>query len=273
MSLPLQNLRVLVTRPKHQAEALSFNLRQLGAEVIELPLLTINEPTSWEAFDNAFEGIERYSWLVFASANAVSATYDRLKSKAWLHKLAVLKIASIGPATTRILQSAGLSVSHEPSEFVAERLVCEFPGYPSELQGVRMLWPKADIGRTYIKDSLEKAGALVDSVHCYSSGGPEHPREAGYELRQLLVRKEVDIVTFTSSETVRNFHRLLSAGGAPFSEYRRGIRVAVIGPETARTAAELIGGADIQADQFTVAGLVTALVNHCYGQGGPGEKN
>jgi uroporphyrinogen III methyltransferase / synthase len=269
---PLQNLRILVTRPKHQAEELSFNLRQWGAEVVELPLLTINEPPSWEPFEHAFASIDKYSWVVFASANAVWTTYDRLKTKNWLGKLNKVQVASIGPAASRMLTSAGVSVSHEPSKYIAENLVSEFPGYPSEIAGVRVLWPKGDVGRTYIKDALEKVGAYVDIVNCYSSGGPEHPREAGYELRQLLSRKEVDIVTFTSSETVRNFHKLLAAGG-PINDYRTNVSVAVIGPETARTAGQLIGGADIQAEEYSVAGLVTALVNASYAAGIKREKN
>ncbi len=261
MNASLKNLRILATRPGHQAHSLSSPLRELGAEVIELPLITIGAPPSWNAFDRAFERAGDYIWVIFTSANAVEATLTRLRETGCgPGVLEQMRIASIGPATTNILQANGLTVEFEPGSFVAESLVSEFPGYPAEMNGVRILWPKADIGRTYIKDKMESAGAAVDAVYCYRTTGPEHPREAAYELRQMLLKGEIDIITLTSSETVRSFHRLVTANGASINEFRNSVRIAVIGPETARTADELIGGADILAREYNIAGLVRAVV-------------
>lgn len=258
----LDNQRILVTRAEHQADSLSQRLRHLGASVVELPLLRIGPPESWSPFDQAFQNLSSYDWLLFASVNAVECTIARLNDiGVSVAALRQLKVAAIGPATSGSLLKQEIPVCFQPSVFVAEEMILQFPGYPESLSAVRFLWPKADIGRLFMKNELQKAGAEVDTVTCYRTCGPEHPQETADKLRQILSRKEVDIVTLTSSETVRSFDRMLRASGADANVLRANIRIAVIGPETAATAAQLIGGADIQAREYTIAGLVQALAD------------
>lgn len=261
----LQGLRVLVTRPAHQAEGLSEPLKHLGASVIELPLIYLLPPTSWEIFDECFSRLREFDWLLFVSANAVECTLARLHSTnpKLVDVMRKCQIASIGATTSEVLKNSGMPVNFQPDKFVAEEFVAQFPGYPDGLSGLRMLWPKGDIGRTYIKDKFVLAGATVTTACAYAIGGPEHPREAAYELRQLLLKKEVDVVTFTSSEAVRSFHRLLTANGAPINEFVDSVIIAVIGPETGRTAKQLLGKADVHALEYSVQGLVQAIVERC----------
>ncbi|MBY0548010.1 MAG: uroporphyrinogen-III synthase [Candidatus Obscuribacterales bacterium] len=262
MSQRLDNQRILVTRAGHQAGSLSARLRELGASVVELPLLRIGPPDSWSPFDQAFQHLSSYDWLLFASVNAVECTVARLNHLGVpVDALQSLKVAAIGPATGGSLVERRIPVCFQPNVFVAEEMILQFPGYPDSLSQVRFLWPKADIGRLFIKNELQKVGAEVETVTCYRTCGPENPQETARVLRQILSRKEVDIVTLTSSETVRSFDRILRASGADGNELRSNIKIAVIGPETAATAAQLIGGADIQAREYTIAGLVQALAD------------
>lgn len=207
MSQRLDNQRILVTRAEHQAGSLSERLRQLGANVVELPLLRIGPPESWSPFDQAFQNLSSYEWLLFASVNAVECTIARLNDLGVnVAALRELKVAAIGPATRGSLVQAAIPVCFQPSVFVAEEMILQFPGFPESLSEVRFLWPKANIGRLFIKDELQKAGAEVDTVTCYRTCGPRNPQETADKLRQILSRKEVDIVTLTSSEKIGRAH-------------------------------------------------------------------
>lgn len=258
MNSQLSHLRILVTRPIHQAASLTNRLQELGATTVQLPLIRICSPPSWQEFDHSFQ--TRHDWIMFASANAVEATMDRLKQTSTPDWITTARIAAIGAKTASVLNHAGFAVDFHPRSFVAESMVAEFPGYPDAVSGIRILWPKGDIGRTYIKDSLEAAGACVTTACCYSTGGPEDPVAAAARLHQLLAGNEIDIVTLTSSETVRSFHRLLTTQSGSFADLQTNVQVAVIGPETARTAEKLIGRVDIQARQYSVDGLIEAIL-------------
>lgn len=254
----LHGTKVLVTRPKHQAAELSGLLKQSGATVVEMPLIVIGPPADWQPFDQAFGRKEIYDWLIFASVNAVNCTLSRLHEIGKQNKIKQSKLAAIGPATAAALNDFQLKTDYYPTSFVAESFVAEFPGYP-QLSGKRILWPKTDIGRTLIADELRRHEAVVDIVHCYSTTGPKNPDQCRQELIGMLSKEEIDIITLTSSETVKSLHKLLTKVG-DVKQLLAGTRIAVIGPETAKTAQQLLGKVDIQAQEFTVNGLVSEVL-------------
>lgn len=272
----LKGIRVLVTRPESQAHSFSEKLQGLGAEVLELPLIRILPPDSWEGFDRSFENLRSFDWIIFASANAVNFALTRLYEKGLTSGLSRIKIAAVGPSTAQALVTqAARKPNFVPSSFVAESLVQDFPGYPN-LSGVKILWPKTSIGRIYVKERLEEAGAVVQIVHCYKTEGPEEPARVGERLAELLNNQALDCITLTSTETVKQLAlclddvlRMKEKIASEASQRREArcrllgnVKIAVIGPETYDAALRYLGRADIKAKTYTTDGLVTALTKH-----------
>jgi uroporphyrinogen-III synthase len=249
----LQGKKILVTRSKHQCKSFSDELKKLGAIPIELPLIEINPPDSWDDFDRAFKNIEIYDWIIFASANAVESTLKRAEVIG--SNLGKINIAAIGPATMKSLQKYGLTTLFSPNEFIAETLVKEFPGYPN-LSGKKILWTKTNIGRTYIADELKKVGADIDIVYCYKTSEPANKNELAAKLKNLLDKKEIDIITLASSQTVKNLANLLDTNLKSSLSH---ILIAVIGPQTSEAAIKYLDKIDIEAKNYTMEGLIEAL--------------
>ena len=316
---PLSGVRVLVGRAKHQAGALSAELRELGAQVTEIPFIEIRPPRSFRPLDRALRHLGSYDWLILTSVNGVEAMWKRMKqlrirglptdggeilrprrlravhnreghdfSRATTNvkphaALAAegahrrqLHVAAIGPATKKALEERGVEVDIVPPEYVAESVVsrlCE------HVKGKRVLVVRAKVARDVIPRELRRAGAHVDVVEAYETVVPKSSRA---RLRVVLqdARRRPEVITFTSSSTVRNFVTLL--GGAPQPEQSRrrsrglvarrspadvnrahsldGIRLASIGPVTSSTLRELGLPVDIEAREYTIPGLVAATV-------------
>ncbi|HET7185934.1 MAG TPA: uroporphyrinogen-III synthase [Terriglobales bacterium] len=250
---PLAGKRVLVGRARHQASALSAALRLLGAEVIEIPLIEIREPASWRPLDQAIARLLDYDWLILTSVNGVQALFARLgkvgKTEA---DLLHLNIAAIGPATSKAIENHGLPVDVMPEEYVAEAVVAELK---QEVKSKRVLLVRAKIARDVIPNELAKAGAKVDVVEAYETVAPESSRS---ELTKVLrdPRRKPDVITFTSSSTVRNFLELL---GKNNQALLTGTKLASIGPITSQTMRELGLHVDIEAREYTVPGLVATI--------------
>ena len=246
----LQGIRVLIGRSKAQAAALSKPLRARGATVTEIPFIEIRAPKSWREFDGALENLPSYDWLVLTSANGVEALLGRMrKLKLSPHALADVKIAAIGPATRAAAEQHGVKVAITPQEYVAEAVVQALKPYA---RGKRILLVRARVARDVIPRELRQAGARVDVVAAYETVLPADSRR---KLKQLLrdPKRRPQVITFTSSSTVRNFVKL--AAGAPLG----GIRFASIGPVTSATMRELGLPVSVEAAEYTMAGLVEAI--------------
>jgi uroporphyrinogen III methyltransferase/synthase len=247
---PLFGKRVLVTRSREQASELSELLREQGAEPIEFPVIRISPPESFDELDAALERIENYDWLLFTSANGVWAVVARLlelgRDIRWLKGP---KIGAIGPKTAESIACLGIGVDFMPSKFVAESVVEEFPEDPS---GKRILIPRAKEAREVIPEKLAERGAQVDVVTAYRTESDASDRSD--RIREMLDSGDIDIITFTSSSTVKNFVNLV---GASVPE---GVKIACIGPITAQTAESLGLKPDIVSEEHTIEGLVQALV-------------
>lgn len=257
---PLTGLRVLVGRARHQADALSTDLRKLGAEVLEIPFIEIRNPRSFKPLDHALKNLPAYDWLILTSVNGAEALWERL-TKLHLNRTSLrhLKIAAIGPATKKAIEKRGLKVNVVPEEYVAESVV---KSLRKQVKGKRVLLVRAKVARDVIPRELRKAGAEVDVVEAYET---VVPRSSRARLRAALKnpRKRPDVITFTSSSTVKNFVVLLGAVASTRSRENgclEGITLASIGPVTSGTLRELKLGVDVEARQYTIPGLVQAIV-------------
>lgn len=292
---PLSGLRVLVGRARHQASALSRGLTDLGADVIEIPFIEIRKPRSYKPLDAALKEIDKYDWLILTSVNGVAPVADRMK-KMCISRSTVqqLKIAAIGPATQAQIEALGLKVAVVPKRYIAESVV---KSLRSKVEGKRVLLARAKVARDVIPRELRNIGATVDVVEAYETIVPRSSRKS---LKDLVIdtKRRPHIVCFTSSSTVRNFVDILgmelsrsgTSGNEVFPNQPRrgsriqaralalgksgsqlaaegrknslsGLRFASIGPITSNTLRELGLPVHIEAKEYTIPGLIRAIVN------------
>jgi uroporphyrinogen-III synthase len=260
-ALPLTGCRVLVSRAKRQAGALSSALRDLGCNVIEIPFIEIRPPRSYQPLDHALRNLADYDWLILTSVNGVEALFDRMtKKRLEPSALKHLKIAAIGPATKKAIEQRSLTVDVTPKEYVAESVV---RALRRRVKGKRVLLVRARVARDVIPRELRNAGATVDVVEAYETVVPQ---SSAKRLRALLAneKRRPHAITFTSSSTVRNFVQLLGLRNArtalkkPASH--NGVHTASIGPVTSTTLREFNLPVDIEAKEYTILGLVAAIV-------------
>ena len=249
--LPLFGRRIVVTRARGQADAFSQQLRELGAEPVEVPTIEICPAADYAPLDRALAALETYDWLIFTSANGVRHFVERLDRSATDLRALRAKICAIGPATRAAVEALHLKVDLMGKEYVAEGLLAAFT--PFDLAGKRVLLPRAAIARDLVPTELARRGAAVDVVEAYRTVLPE---SAGGRVREAF-RRRPDCVTFTSSSTVRHFVEAAGAG------ILRGVPVATIGPVTTATACELGIEVAVQAEVFTVGGLLQAVLKVC----------
>jgi uroporphyrinogen-III synthase len=251
--LPLTGVRVLVGRARHQASALSTQLRGLGATVIEIPFIEIRRPQSFKALDTALKNLADYDWLILTSVNGVEAMWER-RANLRLTKTSIrhLHIAAIGPATRKAIEQRGGEVNVVPKEYVAESVVRSLH---KRVKGKRVLLVRANVARDVIPRELRRAGAKVDVAEAYET---VVPRSSRTRLRKVFADPELcpQIVTFTSSSTAKNFVALLGKKHPNFDA----VHFASIGPVTSSTLRELGLRVDIAAKTFTIPGLVRAIV-------------
>ncbi|MBC7883391.1 MAG: uroporphyrinogen-III C-methyltransferase [Anaerolineae bacterium] len=253
---PLFGRRILVTRAVEQATEFSLALRSLGAEVLEMPALEVTAPTSWEALDRAIAEIRAYSWLILTSANGVVAFFERLKFHGLdLRALADVRVAVVGPKTAKVAAEFGLRPDFMPKSYVADALLAEFPEC-EKLLGARILFVRVESGgREVITQQLIAWGALVDEVAGYRS---ECPKNTDPDCLAALRAGQIDCVTFASTKTVHNFVQLLT--GEQITSLLKGVSIASIGPQTSKACFEHFGRVDIEATEYTLEGLQSAIV-------------
>ena len=246
---PLSGKRIVVTRTRKQAGALTEQLRGLGADVIELPTIRIEPPTDLRAFAELVQDAHAYDWIVFTSPNGVSAFFDlfyKLYDDA--REIGGARIAAIGPATTQRLKDFHLRVDLQPEEFVAESLAREFKK-AGGVENLRILIARAEKARDLLPKELSALGAIVDEGFAYRTV-PETRDDIG--ARRRLLEEGADLITFTSSSTVENFLAL----GLPWPAK---MQVASIGPITSKTARDRGLEVAVEARRHDIPGLVEAI--------------
>ena len=247
----LHGKRVLVTRTHAQAHDLMTRLQALGAVPIVFPVIHIVPPAdNYVALDTALRQLPTFDWVVFTSVNGVTHVCQRLTALGLeARALAALCLAALGPTTAAALADHGLHAAVVPERYVAEALLAAIP-HPA---GQRFLLPLADLARETLRVGLQAAGAEVVEVPAYSTVLAELSPEA-----HTVLEHGVDVLTFTSSSTVRNFVEQVGSTMAQALAARA--RVVTIGPITATTARELGLRVDVVATEHTIAGLIEAMI-------------
>ncbi len=250
---PLLGRTILITRAREQSADFADRLKQLGAEVIQVPLIEIAPPLSWRGMDRAITQLRSFDWILFTSVNGVSAFFQRLKEKGKDRRsLSGVKICAIGPATAEELRKRGVWVDYLPKQYVAESIL---KGLKKEgIEGKRILLARAKKARDVLPEGLRSMGAEVDVVEAYRT---IKPKGVSQRLRRLFQHEKVDVVTFTSSSTVHHFIDLLK--GEDLKELLKETAVACIGPITAQTAREAGLKVHIQPEEYTIPALTRAI--------------
>jgi uroporphyrinogen III methyltransferase/synthase len=254
---PLFGKRVLMTRAKEQAAELAEQLAAYGAEPVEAPTIRIVPPEDWTAVDQAIGTVGSYGWVIFTSVNGVDRFMTRLRAKGLDARcLAGRQVCCIGPRTAQELEKFGVHADVVPADYQAEGVIAALGG--RDLKQARILIPRAEVARELLPDELRARGAHVDVVTVYRTIAPQDDRE---EWRRQLSDRQIHVVTFTSSSTVRNFVTLL--GGVDRARLLlQSVLVACIGPITARTAEGFGLTVSIVPGENTIPALVNAIVRH-----------
>jgi uroporphyrinogen III methyltransferase/synthase len=253
---PLLGKRIVVTRARAQASDLVDRLNHFGARCIECPTIDVVAPDSWQPMDQAIAALEDYQWLIFTSVNGVQFFFDRLFEMGMdTRALGHLKTAAIGPATAQRMHSFGLKTDIMPKTYQAESVVEAFSA--QAIKGMKVLLPRAKDARPILPLELKRMGADVDEVAAYQT---IQVTEGHHDLIAKLQTNRIDMVTFTSSSTVRNFMALLPQADA--ENLMQPVTVACIGPITAETAETMGLKAEIVAEDFTIDGLCKAITAH-----------
>jgi uroporphyrinogen III methyltransferase/synthase len=251
---PLSGRRIVVTRPRTQASRFVYLLEQYGAEVIQFPTIETIPVESYERLDTALDELATYHWLIFTSVNGVKYFLARLQARQQdIQSLRGMQIAAIGPETARAVEVVGLQITAVPQEEYRAEAVVPVLG---EVTGKRILLPRAAGAREVLPRELQALGAQVDEIPIYQTVLPQNGQTE--ELRALLQRGKIDLVTFTSSSTVRNFVCLFPQEELPI--LMRKVRIGCIGPITAETVREYGLGVAIQSSVYTIPAFADAIV-------------
>jgi uroporphyrinogen III methyltransferase / synthase len=228
---------------------------------VEMPALTITPPSDWTALDQAIAHLSQFQWLILTSANAVDYFFDRLDHLGYdTRALGQTKIAVVGRKTAGVLQTRKLNPDFIPPNYVADSMVEHFP---QALAGQKLLFPRVETGgRDILVQELTSQGAEVVEVAAYQSQCPAQLEKSAW---QALKRQQIDVVTFASSKTVKNFFQLLhqQMQSSDIKDYLLDkVCIASIGPQTSKTCHELLGRVDLEAAEYTLEGLTTAIANY-----------
>ena len=250
---PLFGKRIVVTRSRAQASELVERLKELGADILECPTIRVEQSEDVEPLREAINCISEYHWVIFTSVNGVDGFFQALLAEGHDARcLSRAQVCVIGPATAQRLREHGIVAELIPERFVAESIL-EALSQTDDLKGKRVLLARADIARADLPEGLSKLGAMVDEVTAYRTVVDDSARD---ELIEALGENSVDWITFTSSSTVRNL--LSQVGLDNFSQKK--FRIASIGPVTSATIKKMGLKVDVQAEEYTIAGLIRALL-------------
>ncbi len=254
---PLFGKRVLVTRARSQAAGLSDRIRDQGGDPVECPTIEICPPDTWHGVDEAIAQLATYQWVVFTSVNGVKAFMQRLGFHGRdARALAGLRVCCIGPRTAEEVQAFGISADLMAATYQAEGLIDVMQ--QAGVAGQRVLIARASEAREILPDTLERLGAHVCVAKVYKAVVPQIERE---RVRQMFCDHVIDVVTFASSSTVRNFLQLFN-GRDDMKKNLNGTIIASIGPITARTIRDVGLDVHVMATQNTIPSLVQSLVDY-----------
>ena len=247
--------RIVVTRARNQASVLAEKIEELGGESWEFPVIEIVPPADFAPLDRAISHLKDFTWLIFTSVNGVEYFFQRLKDLGKdIRELAGIKICAIGPATKQAVEKYHLQVDLVPEQYVAEAVLDKLRGRLGPKD--KVLLPRAEVAREILPETISGWGIPIEVVPTYRTVQGDAERE---QLVEMLQKKQIDMVTFTSSSTVKNFIKLIGEDNLALLE---GVKVASIGPITSQTARDLGLCVDIVAEKYTIDGLITAVLDY-----------
>ena len=252
--LPLLGKKIVVTRARAQASDLIALLRKYGAECIEIPTIKINPPKNILPLKKSIDNISSFDWVIFTSVNGVQFFFDTLYSQNKdVRILGHLKFACIGPVTKKILKKYGIISDVLPETYKAESVVKAFSGI--EIKGKNILIPRAKDARAVLPQELKKMGAIVEEVTAYETSLVDNDKDT---LVKMLENNDIDIVTFTSSSTVKNFAELLPSD--KFEKLINNVSSACIGTITEKAARSRGFSPEIVATDYAIDGLMSSIL-------------
>lgn len=256
----LEGKRILVTRPKDQAAAFSKKIAEHGGIPIEIPLIRIMPPQNLKEIERTIKAIFSFHWVVLTSVNGVHFFFHFLeKYNINFSQANRPKIAVVGKKTLEALKQKGVTADLVPDRFVAENLLEKLLEKASP--GENILLARGNLARSFFSEKLIENGMHVQDLVIYDTVLNVDRRD---DLLNLMKNHLIDIITFTSSSTVTNFVELLQETN--WQELLEDIQIACIGPITEKTAIDLGLKPQIIAKEFTIAGLLDAIVNHYIGR-------
>ena len=251
---PLFGRTIVVTRPRRQASQFVERLEDHGAQVIQLPTIETVPVASYDRLDIALKELPSYDWVIFTSVNGVRFFFERLGAQQLdIRSLAGVRIATIGPETARAVEALHLRADAVPDEYRAEALIPALGNVADQ----RILLPRAAEAREILPRELRASGARVDEIAVYDT---IRPQTETAKLRELLTTDQVDLITFTSSSTVRNFVALFPNEDVP--ALLGSTAIGCIGPITADTAREYGLQVAVQPEQYTIPAFTQTIVTH-----------
>ena len=256
--LALIDRNIIITRALEQASEAHKIFSENGAEVFDLPSLIIGPPNDWAPLDDALKKIYSFDWIIFSSANGVKYVQERLNTiHLSLSEVSKgVKIAAVGKKTASLLSDFNAHISFVPPDFVADSLIQHFPEYQKDL---KLLIPRVQTGgRSILCESFKFKGAQVVELAAYESSCPLVLPQRTIDA---LVSEKIDIITFTSSKTVKNTVSLLKKYfGRNWLKLIEKIKIVSIGPQTSITCSNLIKKPDKEANPHNLEGLLKACL-------------
>jgi uroporphyrinogen-III synthase len=248
---PLAGKRIVATRAEGQTQQFVAMLRETGAIPIIFPTIHIVPLEDYGELDAALQRLNEYEWVIFTSINGVRNVINRMQALGLSPELLnACQIAAIGPATEALIKTHGIRTDLRPAEYIAEAIIADLLAR-GPVAGKRFLLLRVDIARAVLRQQLTAQGALVDEIPVYRTALGQPDATAFAELRA-----GVDVITFSSSSTVRNFFELL---GDEALQIANRAQIACIGPITAQTAREMGLQVAVVAQEYTMSGLLAAL--------------
>lgn len=255
---PLFGKKIIVTRAREQASGFLSALLELGADCIEFPTIKIVPPDDWAPLDNAVKNIKDYNWLLFTSVNGVKYFFRRIIEQGKdVRCLMDIKVGAIGPKTAEEVRRMGIIPDLVPDEYRAEAVVEAFKKLNAGK--LKILLPRASKAREILPDELRKMSAQIDVIDAYHTVMPDENTE---NVIKMIEAGEIDLVTFTSSSTVTNFITMLGENSEQVKTLLNNTGIASIGPITSETALKSGLKVTVEAEEFTIPGLVRVILKH-----------
>ena len=259
VDLPLDQRNIIITRSKEGIFDIKKIFTSKGANIYELPAISIGDPDDLNPLDDAINQINDFHWIIFSSSNGIKFVDKRLRyfNSSLKECSKNTKIAVVGEKTAKTLYDFGIKADFIPPEFVAESLINNFPisGY-----GLRVFLPRVQTGgRDLIADEFRKAGSHVFEVAAYETRCPDSLPKKTIDM---ILNRKVDAIIFSSGKTVSNSAFLLEKTlGKEWLKYLEQVKLLTIGPQTTKICKKIFGRVDSEAEKYTFEGLLDIAIN------------